>query len=355
MKLFKRVGAKFQEVARQDFSDEHFERHLEDLIEQNPNLLGDLLIIGRQVKTGRAERIDLLALDREGDVVIVELKRGTAHRDIVSQINSYLTTARKWRYDDLERIAGEGASISVERVLAKKFQQHFKCDRLPACFNSQQKGIIVAEEIDQVTIEDLNNLRSPVTAVEFSHFPGTSGDEYLLLSVKLGPQSNGQPVAPQPGRHDPVGGEKTKLREYDGFLLQVADQARKLLPDGLNGFKVTSGYWPNKQNKRFHWGGTDIHVGVIIERRKDGDTLWVYFCDYKGDQRITAILTDNKDLLKKELSLDDSELNLDDPKDAIDQFLGKVTAGGAAALVEPASERVAKYLHILKPMLGELL
>lgn len=117
--------------------------------------------------------------------------------------------------------------------------------------------------------------------------------------------------------------------------------------------KVTSGHWQNKQNKRFHWGGTDIHVGVIIERRKDGDTVWVYFCNYKRDPRITAILTDNKDLLK--MKLYDSELNLDDPKDPIYQSLGKVTADGTAALVGPASEHVAKYLQILKPMLGKLL
>ena len=210
MKLFKkRDGTKFEEVARQDFSDEHFERHLEDLIEQNPHLLGDLLIIGRQVKTDRAERIDLLALDCEGNVVIVELKRGPAPREIISQINSYLTTARKWRYDDLERIAGEGSSNSVERVLAKKFQQHFKCDRLPASFNRRQKGIIVAEEIDQATMEGLSNLRSPITAIELSHFPNTSGDEYLLLSVKSAPLYDGEIEAPHSGRRDLAMGGKT--------------------------------------------------------------------------------------------------------------------------------------------------
>ena len=356
MKLFKRVGAKFQEVAQQEFSDEHFERHLEDMIEQNPNLLGDLLIIGRQVKTDRIERIDLVALDREGDVVIVELKRGPAHREIVSQINSYLTTARKWRYDDLERISGDGASGSVERVLAKKFQQHFKCDRLPAPFNSQQKGIIVAEEIDEATMEDLSNLRSAVTAIEFSHFPGKDGDEYLLLNDKSAPRSDGQIMARQPGYRDAPRGGKSKLREYDGFLQQVADQVKNLLPDGLKEVKTTYGHWPDDQNRRFHWGGKNVHVGVIVERRKDGDSVCVYFYAYrKEDPRITVILKDNKDLLKKKLSLNDSELSFDDPENPINKYIGKVTASNAAALVGPASGLAAKYLQVLKPMLGELL
>lgn len=64
--LFKRTGTSFKEAARQSFGDEHFERDLEDWIHSSPNLIGDLLIVGRQVQTSRSERIDLLALDRDG-------------------------------------------------------------------------------------------------------------------------------------------------------------------------------------------------------------------------------------------------------------------------------------------------
>lgn len=53
-------------------------RHIEKCIEKNPDILGEELMIltneyDRFDKT--KERLDLLALDREGNVFIIELKR----------------------------------------------------------------------------------------------------------------------------------------------------------------------------------------------------------------------------------------------------------------------------------------
>lgn len=48
---------------------------LEDWIAKDSSLLGmELLMIGRQVTTDFGGRIDLLAIDRQGDVTIIELK-----------------------------------------------------------------------------------------------------------------------------------------------------------------------------------------------------------------------------------------------------------------------------------------
>lgn len=436
MKLFKRVGAKFQEVARRDFSDEHFESHLEDLLQTNPYLLGDLMIVGRQVRTERGERIDLVGLDRMGDVVIIELKRGPAHREIVAQINSYLSTARKWRYDDLERFGGGGGNALV-RELARKFMEHFKCATVPP-FNRNQRGVIVAESIDDATVEDLSNLRSPITALEFSHFPGDDG-EYILLRPKVepildaahisqyrkqkadlspGPDPQGRCMVGMIGAHKvlmdvgdgtvlarfdpatfdpradaakigktlvtrreatpyaisvlrrawtdarasitdphPIGIRKgtVRLRDYDGFLLQVAHEVRRLLPSSVQGLKSTSGHWENEQNRRFHWGGTAIHVGVHIEREPEGDTAWVYFCNYKRDERVAGLLRKHESSLIKALSLRDGELTLNDLRGPVNQSLGRISVDEAQSLVKPAAESVVKYLQVLKPILRDLL
>ena len=49
------------------------EERLEEWIERDSSLLGlDLLIIGRQVVTPFGGRIDLLALDAQGDLIIIE-------------------------------------------------------------------------------------------------------------------------------------------------------------------------------------------------------------------------------------------------------------------------------------------
>jgi hypothetical protein len=220
----------------------------------------------------------------------------------------------------------------------------------PEDFNRNQRVIIMAEDIDQETLDQLKTI--PVVEVlTFSYFKGDDSEYILLRDHRDADSSSGgdePPTGTETNGSESHRGDKSKLRDYDDFLLRVADEVRRSLPDGLKEVKTTYGHWPNDQNRRFHWGGKNVHVGVIVERRKDGDSVCVYFYAYrKEDQRIAVILKDNKDLLRKKLSLNDSELNFDDMENPINKYIGKVTAGNAAALVGPASELAAKYLQVL--------
>src|SRR5690606_6325625 len=61
------------------------EAELERLIEADPTILGEpLLFIGRQVPTAHGKFIDLLAIDGEGTVHVLELKRDRTPRDVVA-------------------------------------------------------------------------------------------------------------------------------------------------------------------------------------------------------------------------------------------------------------------------------
>ena len=70
-------------------------------------LNGPLLIIGRQVPTDLGKSIDLLGVDREGNVVVVELKRDRTPRDVVAQALEYAAFAAKLDAGALEGILGE--------------------------------------------------------------------------------------------------------------------------------------------------------------------------------------------------------------------------------------------------------
>lgn len=66
------------------------ESQLEDYIEADPVLLGErLLLIGRQVPTAHGGFIDLLAVDADGVVNVIELKRDKTPRDVVAQTLDY--------------------------------------------------------------------------------------------------------------------------------------------------------------------------------------------------------------------------------------------------------------------------
>jgi len=69
------------------------EDRLEQWITDDVSLLGlNVLIIGRQVRTPSGGRIDLLAIDQQGDIVLLELKRDRTPREVVAQALDYV----KW-------------------------------------------------------------------------------------------------------------------------------------------------------------------------------------------------------------------------------------------------------------------
>lgn len=66
------------------------ESKLEGYLAKDPGLLGDqLLVIGRQVRTPHNKYIDLLAMDVDGNIHVLELKRDRTPRDVVAQLLDY--------------------------------------------------------------------------------------------------------------------------------------------------------------------------------------------------------------------------------------------------------------------------
>src|SRR4026208_1717800 len=89
---------KFKEYAEFGFQEEHQEVVLETWLENNPeNIIenGSLLLIGRQVTTNLSSFIDLLAIDRQGDLVVVELKRNRTPRETLAQALEYASFVEK--------------------------------------------------------------------------------------------------------------------------------------------------------------------------------------------------------------------------------------------------------------------
>jgi RecB family endonuclease NucS len=80
------------------------EERLEDVLEADVSILGldSLLVIGRQVITKYGKRIDLMALDAEGSVYAIELKKNRTPREVVAQVLDYgfwirQLDERRWR------------------------------------------------------------------------------------------------------------------------------------------------------------------------------------------------------------------------------------------------------------------
>ncbi|MCO7244261.1 MULTISPECIES: PDDEXK family nuclease [Halomonadaceae] len=86
-KLASAPGALPQKLRPSGMADEGL---LEEQIMQDVSILNrDWLLIGRQVRTGFDKLIDLLAVDANGTVIVIELKRDKTPRDVVAQAIDY--------------------------------------------------------------------------------------------------------------------------------------------------------------------------------------------------------------------------------------------------------------------------
>ena len=110
----------------------NLEERLEDWIEEDISMLSDdLLIIGRQIETDFGGKIDLLCIDRVGDLAIVELKRDKTPREITAQTLDYAS----WVKDlSIDRITDIAKSYLGQKSLEDVFDQRFDTE-LPDVLN----------------------------------------------------------------------------------------------------------------------------------------------------------------------------------------------------------------------------
>lgn len=120
------------------------EETLENWIAKDPGIIGlDVLVLGRQIVTDFNARIDILAIDREGDITIIELKRDRTPREVVAQILDYASWIAGLTTKRIHDIAFD----KLGRRLEDAFRERFDTP-LPENLNDSHTMLIVASEFD---------------------------------------------------------------------------------------------------------------------------------------------------------------------------------------------------------------
>jgi hypothetical protein len=144
MELWKVEGNRLQQIKKSRLDKED---RLRDWITADVSILGlDLLIIGKEVTTFSG-RLDLLAMDVEGNLVVLELKRDRTHRDVVAQILDYASWVKTLTKQQIFTIAER----YLKKPLASHFSEYFEDLRLPDKLNTNHRMIIVASELDDAS------------------------------------------------------------------------------------------------------------------------------------------------------------------------------------------------------------
>lgn len=123
------------------------EDRLEGWLADDIGILSDaLLIIGRQVITVHGGRIDLLAINDDGALSIIELKRDKTPRDIVAQVLDYASWVRRLDTPKVHEIA-DAYWKQKGRTFLEAFHEKFEAFP-PEPLNTSHSMIIVASALD---------------------------------------------------------------------------------------------------------------------------------------------------------------------------------------------------------------
>ena len=138
-----------------DFGPLNIESRLEGILDENVGIASpNWLIIGRQVRTEHDKVVDLLAIDRDANLVVLELKRDKTYRDIIAQLLDYGSWVRELKDDQIAQIFDQYQNrwhqdrvlISIDDAFKEKFGI-----AMPDEMNSTHELVVVASSLDRST------------------------------------------------------------------------------------------------------------------------------------------------------------------------------------------------------------
>lgn len=181
----------------------NYEKDFENWLENSPTVLLDddaestVIWIGRQVTAvvGDTDKYpDLIGIDSEGELVIVELKKGKTPREVIAQILEYATWGEALTYEDLNKMTQnyyKSKDETFDKSLLSLYREVFFPDvdsEVRIDFNRNQKLYIAAEEISPVVKQVATHIRNKykvnIHCLEYEVLK-TGNSDYFISTEKI--------------------------------------------------------------------------------------------------------------------------------------------------------------------------
>lgn len=234
---------------------------LEDWVERAPEILDEeLLIVGRQVEVdaGR-DRLDLLALDLDANLVVIELKRDLIGGDADLQALRYAAMIAHWTDETVRGLAENyWRSSGQDRDVFTKEVDDF-CDAGYEV-NGSQRILLVGRNVHpRVATMALWLRQTGIDIRVLSMDLYRDGERLYLTSQTIIPLPTEHDVAAQP---QPAASDKEWRRDGPAWHLeeQLADDGRAILEHLISilreGLPDAEGpHWPQKNYVTWRSGG----------------------------------------------------------------------------------------------------
>jgi hypothetical protein len=142
----------------------------------------ELILLKNQVKVANSKRLDVLALDKNGNGVIIELKKDLGRLGVETQALQYLADISRFHGDDLiknKKLVNEGNVEAVE-----SFIDSAEIDRTK--INSKNRIILIANKFDRTLFsmgEWLSDKGVGFKCIQYSVSNHEDGTQYIDFSV----------------------------------------------------------------------------------------------------------------------------------------------------------------------------
>jgi hypothetical protein len=329
-----------EKITEVEFSHLGFQerRHIQEWIAANPGILGeDLLIIGKEFSgfDRTNERLDLLAVDEDGKLVVIELKRDHSGSDAHWQAIKYASYIHRARREDIIRMYASYANITESEAF-DELLQHLGADDLSGLNNDQRIILASHRFAPEVTsaslwLNEKTDDEDLITCIQLIPYHDSQTDSLYIQANTIIPMPGAEEYSVGIGESQESDGVRsdlgTKLRrtfqrnrndEVTSFLRNVANLAIDGLPDQIkpdrkSNWAVGSGNNPNDRRynlwyRRPPWGNWWMFYSVHLFREDSSSTSsWRAEVGFVYDRRHFTDLSEDMERTLQDLGIHDGQ------------------------------------------------
>ena len=273
---------------------------IQEWIDSRPEILGeDLLIIAKELVLPSGKRLDLLAVDSSGALVIVELKRDDSGSNVDWQAIKYASYCSNFSQEEIVHCLAENRDLSEEDAESEieKF-----LDDGSETLNRSQRIILCAKAFHSDVASAVLWLREcglDISCVKLEPFKDKSGNLFLIPSTII-PLPEAKDYVTKRERKDAASRRKTEFSEY--IFVNVGDGPHRNWEDCCTFGFISAG------------GGRKF--SKQLDRLKIGDKIFAYIkgCGYVGYGQVLSEAVPMRDYFVESEGKHLQEMNLTAPE-----------------------------------------
>lgn len=172
------------------------EKVMEEWLAHNPQavLPSDERVLVISQETAFQNLVDILGVDRDGSLVVIEVKRGQTPRDVIAQALEYASDVATWDYAQLNERSARYFSATKQQYESLLTAAHERFgmeagELAEAQFNQRQRIFIVSETIEpkiERTARWLQGRGVEISCIRYQCYRTDEGEQFLDFEQVVG-------------------------------------------------------------------------------------------------------------------------------------------------------------------------